>query len=168
MKDFFQQVNVSAQLPKKKAVFQLNRMRIGVPFFYIGILLIFICIPLLVQSFSNREGALGDLALPIYLVYFVFVFFPIFSGAVYLLIASISAIALSVARLLDRKLTFLMMFKLASFAATFPLIGYGILLVLNESLATLWIWPSVVFIFFIVCRSIFLLSKAKKRMRRVE
>ncbi|UTR07373.1 hypothetical protein MM326_04900 [Alkalihalobacillus sp. LMS6] len=165
MRDFMEQAKLSVQLPKKKAVFQLNRTRIGVPFFYVGIWLVFICIPLSVQSYWNAEGVLGELAVPIYFVYFLFVFFPIFAGAIYFLLAAIAAIALTLAKLLERKLTFLMMFKLASFAATFPLIGYGVFLFIDEGIATLWIWPSVAFLFFVLVRSIFHYPKQKNKRK---
>lgn len=162
MKSFFQRVWQCMQLPKKQVVFQLNRERIGVPFLYVGLLLALVCIPLFIQTYVNAEGVVADLALPMFAVYFLFIYFPIFALSIYGLIAAVSAIIFTCSKLADRKLTYLMLYKLTAFASTIPVIGYGLSLLVNEDLARVWIWLSVGYLIVVLIRVIYHFPKKKK------
>ncbi|WP_078394101.1 hypothetical protein [Shouchella patagoniensis] len=163
MKHFFNRVWLCMQLPKKQVVFRLNRERIGVPFLYVGLLIAFVCIPLFVQTFIQSDGVIADLILPMFAVYFLFIYFPIFALSVFSLIAAVAAIALTVAKLADRKLTYLMLYKIAAFAATIPIIGYGVSLLISEEFAMIWIWASFLYLVAVLIRVIFHYPKARKK-----
>jgi uncharacterized membrane protein YhaH (DUF805 family) len=166
MKHFLNRVWLCMQLPKKQVVFRLNRERIGVPFLYVGVLLALICIPLFVQTFLQSEGIVADLILPMFAVYFLFIYFPIFALSVFFLIAAVSAIALTVAKLADRKLTYMMLYKIAAFAATIPIIGYGACLLISEEIATIWMWASFVYMVVMLTSVVFHYPKVKKRQEQ--
>lgn len=162
MKAFLQRVWQCMLLPKKQIVFQLNRERIGVPFLYVGLLLALVCIPLFIELYMNSEGVVADLALPMFAVYFLFIYFPIFALSIYGIMAAVAAIVFTCAKLADRKLTYLMLYKLTAFASTIPIIGYGLSLLVDEKLARLWMWVSVFYLLVILIRVIFYFPKKKR------
>ncbi|WMM33940.1 hypothetical protein [Shouchella clausii] len=162
MNSFLKRVRLAVRLPQRQAVFQLNKERIGVPFLYVGLLSALVCIPLSIETFLQSEGIIADLALPMFLVYFVFVYFPLFALSVYSLIAVVTALARAIALAAKRKLTFLMLYKIACFAATLPILGYGACLLVNEALAKIWVGISIVFILVLLIRLLFHYPQANK------
>ncbi|WP_053220228.1 DUF1189 family protein [Virgibacillus senegalensis] len=114
----------SVTLPKKQAVFWLNRISMRDTLVYIFLLIFILYLPE-GYALAFQDNLLLDSDLRSVFILQSITFYPmyvIFSGLV--VISVLAAGALLMARLLDRKLAFQHVWKMTAFALTLPLIVY--------------------------------------------
>jgi len=117
----------SIKLPKKDAMFQLNRIGMDIAVLYMFILLAIISIPALIDRLTATDGLGADINIIFKLIYF-FMFYYLPMCLIILISLSIVAyIGRGMAYLLKRKLRFSILWKMVAFSTTIPFLLYTIL-----------------------------------------
>ncbi|MGP4076732.1 DUF1189 family protein [Halobacillus sp. K22] len=119
---FFDSLWNSVRLPKKEAMFRLNRKGITNTIVYLFILMTVLFLPDMIGTIIRLDSNLTEVSRGLYLVQ-VFVFYPML--IIFLILVGVSALAgaaLLITRQLERKLTYQQLWKMTAYAATVPLI----------------------------------------------
>lgn len=106
MKTMLDFLRNSIRLPQKEAVFTLNREGFGLPIVFLCFILLLVSLPLGVQMALSGENMAVEVALPIFLVYFFFVYYPFFVLSILIPLVAITLLALLVAKFAHRKMNF--------------------------------------------------------------
>ncbi len=117
-------LKLSLTLPNKKAVFQLNRVKTKDFFRYIVLLHIFLGLPGAVNMVIEFVNT-GDLSAAFLLAITLYPFLIVTFGIVG--ISILAALGLVITTLLQRKLVYQLLWKMAMFATTTPIILYTVL-----------------------------------------
>ncbi|WP_042220891.1 DUF1189 family protein [Oceanobacillus manasiensis] len=144
----------SLKLPSKKATFSLNRVSMDITIIYMFILLILVSIPALIDRIAENNSVSAELNILFLIIYFfIFYYLPL---AVFVCIGiSITAyLGVWVAKGLDRKLQFPLLWKMSVFIATIPFIIYAIIAFLfpvdDVLLGAFFVY--IIFMLFIIIR----------------
>ncbi|MRG85713.1 DUF1189 family protein [Salinibacillus xinjiangensis] len=124
--EFFVSLKNSFLLPKKEALFRLNRVSMRNTITYIVILLFLLFLPDVIQSVIHFEGN-TDIPRSMYILQLV-VMYPFL--IIFLSVAGISLLALGsylLKMIFNRKLIYQQLWKMTTFALTIPLILYTLL-----------------------------------------
>lgn len=119
---FFDSLKNSLRLPKKEAMFHLNRKGITQTIGYLFVLLFALFLPDMVFSIMYLETSVTEVSRGMYIVQFL-VFYPLL--IVFLILVGVSILAggaLLLCKALERKLSYQLLWKLTAYAATLPLI----------------------------------------------
>ncbi|MFD2627356.1 hypothetical protein [Oceanobacillus kapialis] len=120
----------SLKLPSKKATFQLNRVGMDIAILYMFILLILVSIPAFINRLAGNSGISADMNIVFLIIYFfIFYYLPLVIF-VCIGLSAISYIGVGIAKLMDRKLQFPLLWKMSVFIATIPFILYMIIALL--------------------------------------
>ncbi|MFZ0371247.1 MAG: DUF1189 family protein [Halobacillus sp.] len=120
--EFFDSLWNSVRLPKKEAMFRLNRKGITSTIVYLFILMTILFLPDMIGTIIRLDSNLTEVSRGLYLVQ-VFVFYPML--IIFLILVGVSALAgaaLLMTNQLDRKLTYQQLWKMTAYAATVPLV----------------------------------------------
>ncbi|SFG17342.1 Protein of unknown function [Halobacillus alkaliphilus] len=120
--EFFDSLWNSVRLPKKEAMFRLNRKGITSTILYLFILMTVLFLPDMIGTIIRLDSNLTEVSRGLYLVQ-VFVFYPML--IIFLILVGVSALAgaaLLMTNQLDRKLTYQQLWKMTAYAATVPLV----------------------------------------------
>jgi len=120
--EFFDSLWNSVRLPKKEAMFRLNRKGITSTIMYLFILMTVLFLPDMIGTIIRLDSNLSEVSRGLYLVQ-VFVFYPML--IIFLILVGVSALAgaaLIMTNQLDRKLTYQQLWKMTAYAATMPLV----------------------------------------------
>src|SRR5690625_2190705 len=117
---FWQTFIYSIQLPRKKPMFQLNRMGMDIAFIYMFILLLFVSIPSLVDRILATGGPGASLNLLFLLIYFFTFYYLPMTVIVFLLLSVIAYLGTGIAKLMQRKLRFPLLWKMSAYISTVP------------------------------------------------
>ncbi|MGP4070804.1 DUF1189 family protein [Halobacillus sp. B29] len=120
--EFFDSLWNSVRLPKKEAMFRLNRKGITSTIMYLFILMTVLFLPDMIGTIIRLDSNLTEVSRGLYLVQ-VFVFYPML--IIFLILVGVSALAgaaLLMTNQLDRKLTYQQLWKMTAYAATMPLV----------------------------------------------
>lgn len=152
----------SIRLPRKKAMFQLNRIGMDVTVIYMFILLAIASIPSLIDSLATSTGSIAEINIFFVFVYFFFVYYLTLNGIVFVFLSLIAFIGTGISKLLRRKIRFAILWKLCAYTTTLPFLLYTILaFFLPISQGYLWLLCAYTFIFLIKMITVF--PKRKKR-----
>lgn len=161
MKVFWNAFIQSLQLPKRKAVFTLNRIGMDVVVVYLFIFLAIASIPGLIDQLSSNQV---DIEIhPFFLLIFFFIFYyliillVVFTG-----ISIIAYLGTLFATQTNRKLQFGLMWKMTAFATTIPLVAFTILSFFIP-LSTIFLSVASIFILLILLKIILIYPKRKAR-----
>ncbi|WP_373894366.1 DUF1189 family protein [Virgibacillus sp. CBA3643] len=124
---FLQAFLHSIKLPRKKAIFKLNRIGMDVTVIYMFILLLLVSIPSLIDQLTatgSMSANLNNLFLLIY--FFMFYYLPM-TIIVFLVLSVIAYIATLVAKGMRRKLHFAILWKMCAYTTTIPFILYTVI-----------------------------------------
>ncbi|MYL51402.1 DUF1189 domain-containing protein [Halobacillus litoralis] len=119
---FFDSLINSLRLPKKEAMFHLNRKGITHTIGYLFVLLLLLFLPDMVISILYLETNLTEVSRGMYMAQFL-VFYPLL--IVFLILVGVSILAggsLLMRKALSRKLAYQQLWKLTAYACTLPLI----------------------------------------------
>ncbi|GAK06250.1 hypothetical protein JCM19037_4834 [Geomicrobium sp. JCM 19037] len=157
MKTILEFLRLSIRLPEKQAVFTLNREGFGLPIVFLCFILFIVSIPLGLQMVLSGENMAAELALPIFFVYFTFLYYPFFVLTILTPLVFITLFLMMYARIVKRKMGFFMLYKISAFASIIPVIGLSIMILTTvDWLQTVWIVISIVYILFVMIRVVHL------------
>ncbi|WP_217588449.1 DUF1189 family protein [Lentibacillus saliphilus] len=152
----------SLQLPKKQAMFKLNRIGMDFAVIYVLLLTLIGSIPVAVQLLSSgtNEQEINTL---FWLVYFFFIYYVPLTIGIFLVLTFIAYMGTIVAKLMHRKLKLSILWKMSAFASTIPALIYTIIaFVYPLSIHTLWLFMLYVCIFLVKMITVY----PKRRQRR--
>lgn len=155
----------SMQLPKKKALFQLNRIGMDITIVYMFILLAIVSVPSLIDSFLAPEGSFTQINAFFALVYFFFVYYLSLIGIVFVFLSIIAYIGTGLATLLKRKIRFAILWKLCAFATTIPFLLYTVIAFFHP-VSRFFLWLFIAYIFLFLFKMITVFPQRKKRAGR--
>lgn len=163
MKVFWNTCIQSLKLPKREAVFALNRIGMDIVVIYMFLLLAIASIPGLVeQILSNSNNADSQLHTFFLLIFFFIFYYLIIVVIVFGLLSIIAYMGTLIAKGIGRKLQFGLMWKMTAFATTIPLLAFTILSFFIP-LTTLFILISSGFMLYLLIRIILIYPKRKQR-----
>ncbi|QAS52591.1 DUF1189 family protein [Halobacillus litoralis] len=119
---FFNSLVNSLRLPKKEAMFHLNRKGITNTILYLFLLLLILFMPDMIATVIHMESNLTEVSRGRYIIQFL-VFYPLL--IVFLILVGVSVLAgggLLMRKALGRKLAYQQLWKLTAYATTLPLI----------------------------------------------
>jgi hypothetical protein len=120
----------SLKLPSKKATFSLNRVSMDIAIIYMFILLILVSIPAFIDRIVENSGVSAELNIAFLIIYFFIFYYLPMAVFVCIGISIIAYIGLGLAKLMERKLQFPLLWKMSVFIATIPFIIYTIIALL--------------------------------------
>ncbi|RIU93360.1 DUF1189 family protein [Oceanobacillus picturae] len=120
----------SLKLPSKKATFSLNRVSMDIAIIYMFILLILVSIPAFIDRIVENSGVSAELNIAFLIIYFFIFYYLPMAIFVCIGISIIAYIGLGLAKLMERKLQFPLLWKMSVFIATIPFIIYTIIALL--------------------------------------
>lgn len=141
----------SLQLPKRQAVFTLNRIGMDIVVIYMFIILFISSIPTYINQLEVNER-LSTFFFSMF--FFIFHYLPVVI-IVFVTLSIIAWILLLLTKLVKRRLRFSILWKMTASATTIPLILFTIVSLFYE-LSTGYLMLSIVFIFLIVTKIIFI------------
>src|SRR5699024_6981924 len=163
MKVFWDAFIQSLQLPKRKAVFALNRIGMDVVVVYLFIFLAIASIPgLIVQLTSNQVDTNIEIHTFFLLIFFFIFYYLIILLVVFTGISIIAYLGAFFATQTNRKLQFGLMWKMTAFATTIPLVTFTILSFFIP-LSTIFLSVASIFILLILLKIILIYPKRKAR-----
>jgi len=155
----------STQLPRKKAMFQLNRIGMDVTVIYMFILLAIVSIPSLIDSLKISTGSIAEMNVFFVFIYFFFVYYLSLTFIVFVSLSVIAFIGTGISKLLQRKIRFAILWKLCAYTTTLPLLFYTVIaffLPVNQ----VYLWFLCAYTFFFLVKMITVFPRRKKRPRK--
>ncbi|NWO13096.1 MAG: DUF1189 family protein [Virgibacillus sp.] len=151
---FFHAFIHSIKLPKKNAIFQLNRIGMDIAVIYMLILILLVSIPSFLQyTLSTGDGVAAQLNAFFKIIYFfIFHYLPL-SIIIFILLSIIAGIGTLIAKFMDRKLKFSILWKMTVFTTSVPFLLYtivGIFFPLQDNFLFLFCAYSLLFLVLII------------------
>ncbi len=146
----------SLQLPKKEAVFTLNRIGMDTTVFYMFILLFVSSIPTFIDQLQANER-LSSFFFAIF--FFIFHYLPVVV-IVFVALSILAGILLLITKVAKRKLRFSILWKMSASATTIPLLLFTVISPFY-SLGTAYLILSILFILAIVIKIIFIYPRRR-------
>lgn len=116
----------SIRLPKKKAIFQLNRIGMDITIFYMLLLIFIVSLPGFIDYLLSSSKLANELNIFFNIIYFfIFNYLPL-SIIVFMLISLIAAVGTGLAKLMQRKLKYSILWKMTAYTTTIPFLVYTI------------------------------------------
>ncbi|UOQ86739.1 DUF1189 domain-containing protein [Gracilibacillus salinarum] len=151
----------SAILPKKDALFWLNRVSMRDTLVYLFLLFFIVFLPNVIIMIAGYEQGYSQVSYSQYLLQII-VFYPFFM--MFLVVTSISALALGSLLfrwILQRKLAYQQLWKMTAFALLWPLLSYQVLYFISKE-PTLAFLLCAILLYIIVVKMILNYPKRKK------
>ena len=146
----------SLQLPKKQAVFALNRIGMDIIVIYLFIILFISSIPTYISQLQANEH-LSVFFFSIF--FFIFHYLPVVI-IVFLALSIIAWILSLITKFAKRRLHFSILWKMAGSATTIPFLLFTILSFFYH-VTSLFLVASILFVFAVVIRIIFIYPKIR-------
>lgn len=153
---FLQTFTHSIQLPRKDAMFKLNRTGMDIAVIYMFMLLVFVSIPSLIDRLTATSGPGTDLNLFFLIIYFFIFYYLPMTVIVFLLLSLVAYIGTGIAKLMQRKLRFSLLWKMSAYLSTVPFLIYTLVaLIFPISDGYLWFALLYTLIFLVKIISIY-------------
>lgn len=159
---FWQTFIHSIQLPYKKAMFKLNRTGMDIAVIYMFILLILVSIPSLIERLTATSGPGTDLNLFFLFIYFFIFYYLPMAVIVFLLLSLVAYIGTTIAKLMQRKLRFSLLWKMSAYTSTVPFLIYTIVALLFP-ISDAFLWLTLLYTLILLIKIILVYPKRKKR-----
>lgn len=117
----------SIQLPRKQAVFNLNRVGMDITVFYLFFLLIIASIPALIDQIIHIDSVAVSIHPFFWVIYFFIFYYLIFTTIVFIVVSAIAYIATILAKVMKRKLRYNILWKMVAFSTTLPFLLFTVL-----------------------------------------
>lgn len=160
MKVFWNAFTQSLKLPQKQAVFSLNRIGMDIAVVYMFLLLAIASLPALYEQVVANETSSLHVHTFFLLIYFFIFYYLILVLIVFGVLSLIAYIGTLITRAVNRKLRFSILWKMAAFATTLPLILFSIISFFYP-LSFLFLAIATIYIFFILVKIILIYPKRK-------
>ncbi|WP_035723671.1 hypothetical protein [Gracilibacillus boraciitolerans] len=154
----------SATLPKKAAMFRLNRVSMRDTLVYLFLLFFISFLPNVIMNVVQFNLSQSDIAYSQYLLQII-VFYPFFM--MFLVVTSISLLATGpwlLTWILQRKLAYQQLWKMTSYGIFWPIIIYHLLFFINIPISVSFS-VSLALLYFILYKMIIIYPKRKGRIR---
>lgn len=143
----------SLKLPRKKAMFTLNRTGMDIVVVYLFILLLFVSIPPLIDRVIETQIAGVDVKQFFKIIYFFIFYYLPLNVIVFMLISAIAYIGKGVAYVLNRKLHYSLLWKMTAYTTTIPFVVYTLIALFFPISDTL-LWIGLLYTLMILIRLI--------------
>lgn len=160
MNVFIKACNHSLKLPKKKDTFALNRIGMDITVIYLFIILAIASIPALIDQITMADYGV-QIQLFFKLIYFFIFYYLVLVVLVFSGLSVFAYIMTITARLLDRKLTYAIMWKMSAFAITIPVFVFTILSFFYP-LTFLFVFLALAYMTFVMIKIILIYPKRRK------
>lgn len=117
----------SVQLPRKNAVFQLNRIGMDIVVIYMFLLLFIVSIPSLVDQLTNPDSFRANMNILFFIIYFFIFYYLPLTVIVFATLSMLAYIAKGFATMMKRKLHFAILWKMSALSTTLPFLIYTLL-----------------------------------------
>ena len=153
----------SIKLPQKKALFKLNQTGMDIVVFYVCILTFIASIPSFAEQMVNSENFFTkDMNILFLLIYFFMFYYLPFVIIVFLFISLAAYIGVGIAKLMQRKLKFSLLWKMIGFTLTIPFILFTCISIIVP-LDVNFLWLSLLYTFILLIKMISIYPKRRKR-----
>lgn len=152
----------SLKLPRKKAMFTLNRTGMDIVVVYLFILLLFVSIPPLIDRINETQIANVDVKKFFRIIYFFIFYYLPLNVIVFTFISGIAYLAKGIAFVLNRKLHYSILWKMTAYATTIPFVIYTIL-ALFFSISDSILWIGVLYTVLILIRLITIYPRRRSK-----
>ncbi|WP_163969293.1 DUF1189 family protein [Oceanobacillus halotolerans] len=154
----------SLKLPSKQAMFKLNRIGMDITVIYMFILLFIVSIPSLIDRITATSGMSSDMNILFLLLYFFIFYYLPLTIMVFLLLSIVAYISTGIAKLLKRKIRFSILWKLAAYVTTIPLLLYTVIAFLIPVSDTFLLLVTI-YVFILMLKMITVYPKRKIRSK---
>ncbi|WP_010648881.1 hypothetical protein [Oceanobacillus massiliensis] len=120
----------SLKLPKKNAMFKLNRAGMDVAVIYMFLMLAIVSIPSLIERLTATTGLGADLHIIFKLIYFFMFYYLPMTILVFAALSIVAYMGVGFAMITQRKLRFAILWKLSAFTTTIPFLLYTVITLL--------------------------------------
>lgn len=161
---FLQTFLDSLKLPRKKALFRLNRTGMDIVVLYMSLLVFIFSIPELIDQIADPVKS--DLTVNtffLFIYFFIFYYLPL-NVIIVILFSLIAYIGTIITTLMKRKLRFQILWKMTTFIATVPIIVYAII-ALFFSVHISFLWLSILYTFIMLIKMISIYPKRRIRKK---
>ncbi|WP_067727784.1 hypothetical protein [Oceanobacillus damuensis] len=117
----------SIRLPRKDAMFQLNRIGMDAAVIYMFILLAIVSVPELIERLSATTGFGADLNFILKLIYFFMFYYLPLTIIVIMCLSLIAYAGRGLTYLMRRKLRYPVLWKMCAFTTTIPFLFYAVI-----------------------------------------
>src|SRR5690625_1382800 len=117
----------SIKLPKKKSVFEFNRIIMNIVVVYMYILLTLVSLHSLFYQMSNSSELSVKIGSFFYLIYFFIFHYLVIVVLVFIVISIIAYLASLFTKISGRRLHYSILWKMTAFSTTLPFLVYTIL-----------------------------------------
>ncbi len=117
----------SLKLPRKKALFTLNRTGMDIVVVYLFILLLFVSIPPLIDRINDTQIANVQVKQFFRIIYFFIFYYLPLNVIVFSFISGIAYLGKGIAYVLKRKLHYSLLWKMTAYTTTIPFVVYTII-----------------------------------------
>ncbi|MFD2752134.1 DUF1189 family protein [Virgibacillus siamensis] len=159
---FLQAFLHSIRLPKKQAMFKLNRIGMDITVVYMFILIFIISLPSFVNRLTSAEGLGADMPFLMHLVYFFMFYYLPLTIMLFLLISLIAYVGTLIAKALNRKIRFSILWKMTAYTTTIPFLVYAIVAMIFP-VSDSYIWIFIIYSMLFIIKIITVYPKRKKR-----
>ncbi|SFE96874.1 DUF1189 family protein [Alteribacillus iranensis] len=154
MKKWTHLLKHSLKLPKKKAVFALNRSEMFDAIVFLLALTFMATTAYSIPFFQAKPSEFQDMPWLLAVVYFYIIYYSLSLIALILGVSSIAFIARIGSALLNRRLAYRLLWKICAYFFTVPILGFIVLAVLYPVAISWWLYGSVIYILFLTFRVI--------------
>lgn len=159
---FLQAFLHSIRLPKKQATFKLNRIGMDITVVYMFILILIVSLPSFLNRLTSADGLGADMPFLINLVYFFMFYYLPLTIMLFLLISLIAYIGTLIAKALNRKIRFAILWKMSAYTTTIPFLLYTIAALIFP-VSDSYLWVFVIYSILIIIKIITVYPQRKKR-----
>lgn len=152
----------SLKLPRKKAMFSLNRTGMDIVVVYLFILLLFVSIPPLIERIQEVQVAGIDVQKFFRIIYFFIFFYLPLNVIIFAFISGIAYIGKGFAYLFQRKLHYSLLWKMTAYTTTIPFIVYTVL-AFFFSIPDTFLWLGVLYTLLILVRLILIYPRRRPK-----
>ncbi|SEP94610.1 DUF1189 family protein [Piscibacillus halophilus] len=120
----------SLLLPKKDALFKLNRMNMRDTLVYINILFLILFLPDIIRFINNVKDAKGSIP-DVVIIQVVFLYPALMIFITTLIVTLLAGIAYFIRNIIKRKLAFHQLWKMTAYALTWPILLYLLIKIID-------------------------------------
>lgn len=152
----------SLKLPRKKALFTLNRTGMDIVVVYLFILLLFVSIPPLIDRINETQIGNVDVQKFFRIIYFFFFYYLPLNVIVFAFISGIAYIGKVISYVLNRKLHYSLLWKMTAYATTTPFVIYTILALIFPIPESV-LWVGIIYTLLMLLRLITIYPRRRTR-----
>ncbi|RLL41754.1 DUF1189 domain-containing protein [Oceanobacillus piezotolerans] len=152
----------SIKLPKKDAMFQLNRVGLDIAVVYNFILIFIISIPSLIERLTISNGFGSEMNVAFTFIYFFMFYYLPLTVIIFITLSLIAYIGSLIAKIMKRKLHYSLLWKMCSFTTTIPFLLY-IVLSLAFPVNDIYLFAAFLYTIILLVRMISIYPKRRER-----